>query len=139
MSYLRTIASSTCLLALVAAGHLACTGDSSAPTATPSGAATAPAATTSYAAPAIYKQRCATCHGDTGKGDGLAAATLSPKPRDLQDAAWQDSVTNEDIVKIITEGGTAVGKSPLMPPQPDLKAKTDELNALLAFIRSLKK
>ena len=27
-----------------------------------------------------YNQICAMCHGETGKGDGVAAASLDPKP-----------------------------------------------------------
>jgi len=28
----------------------------------------------------LYKQMCAICHGDTGKGDGVAGMTLTPRP-----------------------------------------------------------
>ena len=28
----------------------------------------------------LYAQNCAVCHGDKGKGDGIAAAGLNPKP-----------------------------------------------------------
>ncbi len=28
----------------------------------------------------LYKQQCAICHGDTGKGDGVAGMSLTPKP-----------------------------------------------------------
>ncbi|MBI2318797.1 MAG: CopD family protein [Betaproteobacteria bacterium] len=33
---------------------------------------------------AIYLDQCALCHGDTGRGDGPAAAGLSPRPADLR-------------------------------------------------------
>ena len=32
---------------------------------------------------AIYRERCAACHGDRGRGDGPAGVTLEPKPADL--------------------------------------------------------
>src|SRR3989304_2115707 len=32
---------------------------------------------------ALYAQKCAVCHGATGKGDGAAEFVLFPKPRDL--------------------------------------------------------
>jgi mono/diheme cytochrome c family protein len=32
---------------------------------------------------AIYRERCVACHGDRGRGDGAAGATLDPKPADL--------------------------------------------------------
>jgi len=83
----------------------------------------------------IYATRCVTCHGPGGKGDGPAGAALSPKPRDLSDPAWQQSVTDEHIEKIIQSGGPSVGKSPLMPANPDLNAKPDVIKALRAIVR----
>jgi mono/diheme cytochrome c family protein len=85
----------------------------------------------------IYKTRCTTCHGPAGKGDGPAAAALNPKPRDLGDPAWQKSVTDEHIEKIILGGGPAVGKSPLMPANPDLASKPDVVKALRVLVRNL--
>jgi len=83
----------------------------------------------------IYATRCVTCHGPGGKGDGPAGAALSPKPRDLSDPAWQQSVTDEHIEKIIQSGGPSVGKSPLMPANPDLNTKPDVIKALRAIVR----
>lgn len=83
----------------------------------------------------IYVARCNMCHGPAGKGDGPAGAALSPKPRDLGDPAWQKSVTDEHIEKIILNGGPAVGKSPLMPANPDLSSKPDVIKALRAMVR----
>jgi len=82
---------------------------------------------------------CVVCHGETGKGDGIGAAALDPKPRNYTDKAWQAKVTDEDIKKIISSGGLAVGKSPLMPPQSDLKDKPAELDALVKYIRAFAK
>ncbi len=52
----------------------------------------------------IFKYTCGACHGVSGKGDGLAAAALNPKPRDYTDKAWQDSVTDAEIKKAILDG-----------------------------------
>jgi mono/diheme cytochrome c family protein len=84
----------------------------------------------------IYKTRCTMCHGPSGKGDGPAGAALNPKPRDLGDQAWQKSVADEHIEKIILSGGAAVGKSPLMPASPDLSAKPDVIRALRVMVRN---
>ena len=84
----------------------------------------------------IYKSRCTLCHGAAGKGDGPAAAALNPKPRDLGDAAWQKSATDEHIEKIILGGGAAVGKSPLMPANQDLASKPDVIKALRLMVRN---
>ena len=83
----------------------------------------------------IYDARCALCHGASGKGDGIAAAAAVPPPRDLTTAEWQSSVTDEHIEAIIKLGGTAVGKSAAMPPNPDLQAKDDVVKALRSLVR----
>lgn len=95
-----------------------------------------PAAATAEAE-TVWQQRCTTCHGLSGKGDGAAAAALNPKPRDLTLASWQASVTDEHIEKTILEGGQAVGLSMLMVGNPDLASKPDVVKALRAHVRSL--
>ena len=100
-------------------------------------AAAAPAAGDPAAdAEQIFTQRCTVCHGASGKGDGAGASALNPKPRDYTDAAWQKSVTDEALAKVIGEGGAAVGKSPLMAASPDLKDKPEVVKALVAKVRS---
>lgn len=68
----------------------------------------------------IFAERCVVCHGNTGHGDGPAAISLDPKPRQFADHAWQAKISDEDIEKIIQVGGAAVGKSAAMPANPDL-------------------
>jgi len=86
-----------------------------------------------------FKTLCITCHGAGGKGDGVAAANLNPKPRDYTNGEWQDSVTDEYLATIIVGGGPSVGKSVLMPPNPDLKDKPDVVNALVQKVRAFRK
>jgi mono/diheme cytochrome c family protein len=85
----------------------------------------------------IFSQRCATCHGPEGQGDGPASAGLSPKPRNFHEPEWQASVTDDHIHKIILYGGAAVGKSAAMPGNPDLTGKPEVVDALVEHIRSL--
>jgi mono/diheme cytochrome c family protein len=138
--------------ALIALGFLAgCTKDeakSAAPTpvakapepaAAAAPAAAAPAADDAATAKELFANRCTPCHGPQGAGDGPASAGLTPKPRNFTDAAWQGSVTDEHIEKIVLYGGAAVNKSPAMPPNPDLNGKEGVVKALRAHIRSLKK
>ena len=89
-------------------------------------------------AASIYAARCAGCHGPSGKGDGTIAAALTPKPRDLTTAEWQKSVTDEYIEKIIRGGGAVVGKSMLMPGNPDLESKPDVVAELRAIVRGMR-
>jgi mono/diheme cytochrome c family protein len=81
--------------------------------------------------------RCVTCHGPKGEGNGPGSAALDPKPRNFTDPAWQASVTDEHIAKIVQFGGAAVGKSPAMPGNPDLMSKPEVLQALVAHVRGL--
>lgn len=97
--------------------------------------AAAPPAAAVSEADQIFKSRCVLCHGAAGKGDGAASAALNPKPRAFGDPAWQKSVTDEHIDKIILSGGPAVGKSPLMPANPDLSGKPDVIHALRDIVR----
>jgi mono/diheme cytochrome c family protein len=85
----------------------------------------------------LFATRCTPCHGPQGRGDGPASAGLTPKPRNFSDPAWQQSVTDDHIQKIIQYGGTAVGKSPTMPANPDLNAKPEVVGALAVFVRGL--
>lgn len=84
----------------------------------------------------LFNTVCASCHGTTGHGDGPAAAALEPKPRSYSDKQWQASVKDDDIRKVITLGGAAVGKSANMPPQPQLKSRPGVVQALVEIVRS---
>ncbi len=95
-----------------------------------------PAASPAEEAKQTFATLCSTCHGADGKGDGPAAATLNPKPRNYTDKEWQASITDEQLAKVILEGGAAVGKSPLMPPNPQLKDKPEVIAELVKIVRS---
>ena len=120
-----------------------------APAAAATAAAAQPAAAAATAAAAdadpvaeaknIFATRCVTCHGASGKGDGAAASALNPKPRDYTDKAWQASVTDEQLAKAIVEGGAAIGKSALMPANPDLKGKDAVVAEIVKLIRAFAK
>lgn len=112
------------------------------PAGTPAAAAPAKpvpdAATVTAEADQIFNNRCATCHGPEGKGDGPGSTALDPKPRNFQDPQWQDSVSDDHIAKIIQYGGAAVGKAPMMPGNPDLMSKPEVVAALVKHVRSLR-
>lgn len=85
---------------------------------------------------AKFKQLCATCHGQTGQGDGPASAALNPKPRDMSDSEWQESVDDEHLRTVIKDGGAAVGLSPTMTAFGHALSDEDVEN-IVAYIRSL--
>lgn len=110
-----------------------------APAPAPAVVASSPPADPAVEAKSLFKTKCVVCHGDHGAGDGPGAAAIVPKPRAFAEPAWQASTTDEQIKKIILEGGPAVGKSPAMPPNPDLKGKDEVVSALVKLIREFKK
>jgi hypothetical protein len=95
----------------------------------------AAATATAGACPPAYAARCAACHGEHGHGDGVAANSLSPRPRDFADPVWRARRTDAEIAAVIAEGGATHGLSPAMPAQADLtKAQVD---ALVSCVRSV--
>ncbi|MEO7034000.1 MAG: cytochrome c [Polyangiaceae bacterium] len=126
------------LLAVGCAKHS--TPDTAAETAAPvESDAPLPPPDPAYEARQLFKTKCQTCHGDHGAGDGPASATLVPKPRAFADAAWQASVTDDQLKKTIIEGGAAVGKSAAMSSNPELANKPEELAALVKIVRDFKR
>ena len=82
----------------------------------------------------VYKTTCAPCHGELGKGDGPASRIFKPPPRDHTDAAYMDTMTDDDMAKTIQMGGALKGK-PSMPSNPQIRG--EDLSALIAYVRSL--
>ena len=87
---------------------------------------------------AHYDTLCASCHGPAGAGDGVAAAALTPKPRNFQDAAFWTAVTDDHLQKVIAKGGMAVGKSPLMAGFAGALTPA-QIDEVIAFLKTLKK
>src|SRR5688572_9047104 len=87
----------------------------------------------------LFMTQCANCHGSEGMGNGPASVALNPKPRNYTDPAWQASVTDDEIKKIILEGGAAVGKSPSMMSFSMLKEQPEVLDELVRIVRGFAK
>jgi high-affinity iron transporter len=81
-------------------------------------------------AAAIYADRCAFCHGVSGRGDGPAGVALKPPPRDLASADYWRSADLAAIKDVITNGkpGSAmVAFKGILSP--------DEINALVDHLK----
>jgi cytochrome c6 len=78
---------------------------------------------------ALYKTRCAACHGADGKGD--TAVGKADKIRDLSSADVQQQ-SDADLATVITAGK---GKM----PASGKSLKSDQVKDLVAYIRSLAK
>lgn len=85
----------------------------------------------------VWKNRCAECHGKFGEGDGPGAHSLTTKPRDFTDPTWQAEEKDDELEAVILLGGSALGYSAEMPPNPDLNKHPNVAPLLVKKIRSL--
>ena len=86
----------------------------------------------------LYEKNCAACHGTSGKGDGPAAASMKPKPRDLADENYMKTLSDSYLLEIITYGGASVDKSPLMPGWGNVMDQKEIID-IIAYLRKLSK
>jgi len=79
-----------------------------------------------------FARDCAPCHGATGLGDGPAASTLNPRPRDFsRSEGWKNGADLPAIYKTLTEGISGSAMSPF-----DYLSKGDR-TALAHYVQSL--
>ena len=79
----------------------------------------------------LYAQLCAVCHGDKGKGDGVASVALSPKPADFRKELFYKQ-TDGAIFWKLTEGNTP------MAPYKDAVSEMQRWQ-LVNYIKTFKK
>lgn len=80
----------------------------------------------------VYLDKCARCHGNTGKGDGPKAETLEKKPADYTDKKKMGEFTDAQLKKI-----TVDGKQPMPAYQGKISDK--DLDDVIAYIRTFAK
>jgi mono/diheme cytochrome c family protein len=83
----------------------------------------------------IYMALCTRCHGEKGKGEGPDGATLATKPRDFTDCARMQTISDQELVTVIREGGAALHLSKDMPPW-GTALQDQQIADLVAYIRS---
>jgi len=77
---------------------------------------------------------CATCHGMTGKGDGVAAAGLASKPADFTDPEHAGYYSDKGRIHIIKNG---IEGTPMVGWSSSLSE--EEIQAVYVYVRSLRK
>jgi mono/diheme cytochrome c family protein len=80
----------------------------------------------------VYRLQCASCHGDTGRGDGPAAADFDPRPPDLRGGFMQQHPADE-LVSVVRDGRDAA----LSFDMAALRAHAEEVEQLAAYVRML--
>ena len=85
----------------------------------------------------LFAKNCAQCHGTIGRGDGPAASTMNPKPRNLTGSeGWQNGPDMPGIFKTISEGikGTSMSSFDYMT-RKDRMALAHYVQSLATFPR----
>lgn len=84
----------------------------------------------------LYRAYCVQCHGLNGNGKGINAAQMTVMPRDHSDQTEMSARTDEELFKVIEQGGPSVNKSVLMPAWGG-NLNSEQINALVAHLRTL--
>jgi mono/diheme cytochrome c family protein len=75
---------------------------------------------------ALYEEKCVICHGAKGKGDGPAAAALSPPPKDFNSPEfWKQKNVDQLIADQVEHGKGAM---------PAFSLSDDEIKAIIGFM-----
>jgi len=89
----------------------------------------------------IYVEKCAFCHGPDGRGNGTAAPSMIPRPRDFHQGLFKYKTTPEgappsddDLIKVVTDGLHASG----MPYFRGILSDA-EIHEVVAYIKGFAK
>jgi alcohol dehydrogenase (cytochrome c) len=77
----------------------------------------------------LYRENCAVCHGDDGRGDTPASRALPSRPSDQSNPQHMEAFEDQDIASRVQHGGFQ------MPAFPQIRG--DDLIAVVAYVRSL--
>jgi mono/diheme cytochrome c family protein len=86
----------------------------------------------------LYMQHCAVCHGPDGHGNGPAAPSLIPRPRDFTSGVFKyastaagDPPTDADLVQVVANGLQASA----MPSFGDILS-ANEIQTVVGYVKS---
>jgi mono/diheme cytochrome c family protein len=78
----------------------------------------------------VFAERCAPCHGETGGGDGPAAAALSPKPRNFRDPDFWRGRTAVQLELVVKNGKPGTLMAPFAGALSDA-----EIHAVVGYLQ----
>ncbi len=84
----------------------------------------------------VFYDRCVWCHADSTPAGPSNRNNLTPAPALMNDGNALNSLSDEYMQNIIALGGSAVGKSAMMPPW-DRTLTQDEIRAVIAYARAI--
>jgi mono/diheme cytochrome c family protein len=84
----------------------------------------------------VFYQYCVWCHADATPAGPSNRSNLTPVPPLLDDGATLNAESDEYLENVITLGGSAVGKSAMMPPY-GRTLSAEEIRSVIAFARTI--
>jgi len=84
----------------------------------------------------VFYQYCVWCHADATPAGPSNRSNLTPVPPLLNDGATLNTESDEFMQNIITLGGSAMGKSAMMPPY-GRTLSAEEIRSVIAFSRAI--
>jgi len=82
----------------------------------------------------VYQSDCIWCHADATPAGPSNRSNVTPTPPLLNDGATFNALSDEFVQNVITLGGSAMGKSAMMPPW-GRTLSSDDIRAVIAYIR----
>lgn len=82
----------------------------------------------------VFYQQCVWCHADTTPAGPSNRSNVSPDPPLMNDGGILNKENDATLRRIIALGGSAVGKSAMMPPY-GITLTDEEINDVIAYIR----
>ncbi len=84
----------------------------------------------------VFYGQCVWCHADSTPAGPSNRNNLNPAPAPMNDGNALNSLSEEYMQNIITLGGSAVGKSAMMPPWGETLTQ-EEIRAIIAYARAI--
>jgi mono/diheme cytochrome c family protein len=82
----------------------------------------------------VFYEHCVWCHADTTPAGPSNRSNVSPDPPLMNDGNILNKESDASLRKIIAQGGSAVGKSPMMPPYGATLTEED-IDDLITYMR----
>lgn len=84
----------------------------------------------------VFYEKCVWCHADSTPAGPSNRSNLSPTPALLNDGTKLNTMSDEDLRNIISFGGSALGKSAMMPPWNG-SLTPSEIQAVISYTRAI--
>ena len=84
----------------------------------------------------VFNNNCVWCHADATQAGPSNRSNLSPTPPVFTDGETFNSLSDDFVRNTITLGGSAMGKSAIMPPWGQTLTQ-DEIRAVIAYERAV--